>query len=240
MKLLLDLGNTRLKWALCDGGAPGPMHAVALDEPLVLPHADAAWLASSTRDPARLVAVEAALSAAGVSRIHKVGPPADGDGLRLAYTEPATLGVDRWLMLRAALAIAPGDAVLVVGVGTALTIDGLAADGRHLGGLIAPGPRAMREALLLRAPHLVDGGRLVDWASNTRDAVQSGALLACAALIERQHVGLASRLGSAPRLLIAGGDAALLGEALRVEYRQVDDLVLRGLALLAAASTGAA
>ncbi len=240
MRLLLDLGNTRLKWASWDGRSLGPMQAAALDQPFGLPAADEAWLASSTRDAPRLAAVDHALSAAGIRRIHRVGPPVDGDGLRLAYPEPATLGVDRWLMLRAALALAPGEPVLVVGVGTALTIDALAAGGRHLGGLIAPGPRAMREALLARAPHLADRGRLVDWASNTGDAVHSGALLACAALIERQHVQLAARVGSTPRLLLAGGDAALLGEALQVEHRQVEDLVLRGLALLAAASTGAA
>ncbi len=238
MKLLLDLGNTRLKWALCDGHAPGPMQAAALSAAIRLPAADEAWLASSTRDPAHLAAVEQALAVAGIARVRRVGPPHDGGGLRLAYAEPATLGVDRWLMLRAARVLAPGEAVLLAGAGTALTIDALAADGQHLGGLIAPGPRAMREALLARAPHLVDGGELVDFAGNTRDAVHSGSLLACAALVERQHALLAARAGATPRLLLAGGDAGRLRPALRIDHAEIPDLVLRGLALLAGAPTG--
>ena len=78
------------------------------------------------------------------------------------------------------------DAALVCGVGTALTIDLIDADGRHLGGRIAPSPTLMREVLHARAPQLPEtGGDYVDFAADTEDALASGCEGAALALIER-------------------------------------------------------
>jgi len=229
VNLLLDLGNTRLKWALCDRDHLQTMHAARLDEIQGLPSADAALLATSSADPQRLQRVQQLLQAAGFATVERVGPPRSDALLTLAYANPAALGVDRWLAMRAARA-ASSDGCLVVSVGTALTIDAIDDTGRHLGGTIVAGPNTMREALLTRASHLHhQHGELIAWASNTADAVYSGPVFACAALIERQFRDLAQRSAATPRLLITGGGAAELLPALSLEAQAIPDLVLRGM-----------
>lgn len=228
--LLLDLGNTRLKWALWRGGALGAVAATTLDALRALPHADHALIAASNADPAVQARLDDALAKAGITRIERIGPPHDDALLRLAYAEPATLGVDRWLAMRAARRRVDG-AFLLASVGTALTLDAVDAAGRHLGGLIAPSPACMREALLGRAAHLRrPGGRLREFADNTADAVHSGSLLAAAVLVERLHEQLARRLDQSPALILGGGGADELRPALRIESRIQPDLVLQGLA----------
>ena len=229
MKLLLDLGNTRLKWALMDGEHLQSMQAGRLDEVHSLPTADSAMLATSSDDPDRVQRVQQLLLAAGVTTLDRVGQPRSDGLLTLAYTDPASLGVDRWLAMRAAR-VANSDACLVVSVGTAMTIDAIDHAGLHLGGTILAGPSAMRDALLTRASHLHHHqGELIAWASNTDDAVYSGPELACAALIEHQFRDLAQRCASAPRLLITGGGADALLPALSLKAQHVPDLVLRGM-----------
>jgi len=97
-------------------------------------------------------------------------------------------------------------------VGTALTLDALAADGRHLGGLIAPGPRLMQQSLLGATAQVrpAQAGTIVEAADNTADAVASGCWLAAAALIERFAARMAPALGGAPALRLGGGDAEAL------------------------------
>ncbi|MGQ0798568.1 MAG: type III pantothenate kinase [Pseudomarimonas sp.] len=229
MRLLLDLGNTRLKWALCDGEHLLTMHAARLDEIQSLPAADSALLATSSAEPQRVQQVQHLLRSAGITTWDRVGPPHNDALLTLAYADPATLGVDRWLAMRAARAVSR-DACVVVSVGTALTIDAVDDTGQHLGGTIVAGPSAMRDALVARAAHLHHHqGELSAWASTTADAVHSGPLLACTALIERQYRDFAQSCATAPRLLVTGGGAEVLLPALRLEAENIPDLVLRGM-----------
>jgi type III pantothenate kinase len=150
-------------------------------------------------------------------------------GVSIAYPQPRRLGVDRFLALLAARARAPMPS-LVVGVGTALTIDLLDAAGRHLGGRIAPSPTLMREALHARAPQLpVRGGAYAEFADDTDAALVSGCEGAALALVERSLARASERLGQAPALLLHGGGA----EALRPHLAQAvmaPALVLEGLA----------
>lgn len=239
MRLLLDLGNTRLKAALHDGARLAPVVAFA--------HADAgfqqqfdAWLAAqpmpaqcwlaSVAPAAVLVRVMDVLARQRLApRVVRVQP--DAFGLRLAYAEPQRLGVDRWLAMLAARAAGERNAVLVANVGSALTIDAVDRDGRHLGGLIAPPPDALRAALLARAPRLdFAAGQVQRFAANSEDAVASGCLLPAAALIERSLQELAQHGDSAPRLVLGGGGAAPLRPWLPA-HRHEPELVLAGLAL---------
>src|SRR5208337_55868 len=87
---------------------------------------------------------------AGWSPPRWVRSDARAAGIRNAYHEPWRLGVDRWVALIGARDFFPGHALLIVSVGTAMTIDLLDARGRHRGGLITPGPRLMIDALLER------------------------------------------------------------------------------------------
>ena len=130
----------------------------------------------------------------------------------------------------------PG-AALIASIGTALTIDLLGADGRHHGGLIAPSPTLMREALARRAPRLpLDGGRVVDFADDTNDALASGTILSARALIVRSLHAARQRLGARPALLVAGGGADAVCDAWRMRFVRTPHLVLHGLQVYAQAA----
>jgi type III pantothenate kinase len=156
--------------------------------------------------------------------------------VRIAYPDPSRLGVDRFLALLAARARAPG-AWLIASVGTALTIDLLGADGLHQGGLIAPSPTLMREALAQRAPQLpIKGGKVIDFAADTVDALASGTILSARALIARSLQAARERFATTPTLLIAGGGAEAVCRDWQVRAERAPDLVLRGLQVYAQAA----
>ncbi|AGA90141.1 pantothenate kinase, type III [Thioflavicoccus mobilis 8321] len=246
MDLLLDIGNTSLRWALYADGRLGevgavrhfgglPIDLLAAWEPLVRP----------TRVTVANVGGEAVADA--LTQVCQgrwglaprfVATQGDALGVKIAYVEPARLGVDRWLALLAAHHQFPGDA-LIVDAGTAVTFDLLAADGRHLGGLILPGVEPMRDTLLrgTQIPRLavvdpVDERIDRPWADDTAGAIGAATIQAPAALAERLHRAFAERTGGAPRLLVTGGDGARLLPALSSDAEPVPDLVLRGLALV--------
>lgn len=240
---LFDLGNTRLKCApLQADGTVGDAVALPHREEDVaaalaqfLPgRIDVAYLAS-VANPALRVAVIDALTAR-CQRISLARTQVRLGAVRIAYADPRKLGVDRFLALLAAHARV-SDAALVCGVGTALTIDLVDADGRHLGGRIAPSPTLMREALHERAPQLPEfGGDYIDFASDTEDALASGCDGAALALIERSLDAARQRLGRAPRLILHGGGADALAARLP-NATQVATLVLEGLAQWASAES---
>ncbi len=234
---LFDIGNTRLKWARADlldsGNAYVFPHsqtadADALDAAFAeVRSGDHVWIAS-VASPMLAAAVAAALHRRGAHLASAITQSAYA-GVRIAYADPARLGVDRFLALLAAHASASG-ATLIASVGTALTIDLLAADGRHHGGLIAPSPTLMRESLAQRAPQLpVDGGDVVDFATDTSDALASGAILSARALIARSLRAARRRLAATPTLLITGGGGDAVCDGWRVRFERAPDLVLRGL-----------
>ena len=236
---LFDLGNTRLKWMRADVGVAHALaHADAVD-PLDAAFADIrngdhCWIAS-VASPARTAAIASALDRRG-AKLTRATTRGACAGVRIAYADPSRLGVDRFLALIAAHARAPG-AALIVSVGTAMTIDLLDADGMHRGGLIAPSPTLMRAALARRAPQLpVDGGEVMDFASDTADALASGAIGSARALISHSLRAARRRLDAPPTLLITGGGADALCDGWRVRAERVPDLVLRGLRVYAHAA----
>lgn len=246
MKLLIDFGNTRLKWAsLVDGRMlPGGVFA----------HVGKPLPTELRSEWAELARVEAVLVASVVSPVREeelcevvrerfgvraaiLRSPAIALGVRNAYPEPERLGIDRFLAL-AALHAVHARAQVLASVGTALTIDALAADGRHHGGVIVASPQLMREAVRTGTARVgaVDG-RFCDMPDNTADAVASGALYAAAGAIERFCAVAASRLGTSPALVLTGGGADELAP-LALHAERAHDLVLRGLALWAGAQGG--
>ncbi len=239
MRLLLDLGNTRLKWVVQDGGDWLARGAVAWGQDLaaeLLP-AWRQWAAvrrvvgASVVDEAREAQLaELATSAFGLAP-EWLRTPAEACGVRNAYAQPQRLGVDRFLALVAARAAGHGPCVLA-GVGTALTLDALAGDGQHLGGLIAPGPQLMQQSLLGATVRVRPEreGQVLELADNTADAVASGCWQASVALIERFTARMSARLGGAPALLLGGGDAEVLLQLLEVPAQWAPDAVLQGLA----------
>lgn len=244
MKLLLDLGNTRLKWALAQPsssiwlarGAVGwheDLAAVLVSAWTALPRPPAV-IAASVVDAAREAQVSAVVAGLFGGELSWLRTPASACGVRNAYAQPQRLGVDRFLTMVAAYANGQAPCVLA-GVGTALTLDALAADGRHLGGLIAPGPQLMQQSLLEATVQVRPerSGDILELADNTADAVASGCWQAAAALVERFSTRMASRLGGVPVLLLDGGDAARLAPMLALPAQLSGDAVLRGLAVWA-------
>lgn len=242
---LFDLGNSRLKCApLEDDGRPGESIAIAHDGERLDPAALAALPARIGSSFVASVAPAAVREAlfdvlrARSGRIEVAATQRRFGALEIAYAQPAQLGVDRFLALLAARARSL-DPTLVVGVGTALTIDWLAADGRHRGGRIAPSPSLMRATLHARAAQLPPGGgSYAEFGAATDDALASGCIGAALALVERS-MHAASAGGPAPRLLVHGGGGAELLPHLRGAV-DAPALVLEGLAQWAMRADGGA
>lgn len=250
MRLLLDLGNTRLKWALQRDSSEAwqARGAVPWSDRLPIELAEA-WrglaapaqvYGASVVDAVREAQVAAAVETAFAAPVLWLRTPASACGVRNAYAEPQRLGVDRFLAMVAAYADGRAPCVLA-GIGTALTLDALAADGRHLGGLIAPGPQLMQQAVLGATAQVrpQQPGRVLELADNTADALASGCWQAAAALIERFTERMADRLGGMPALSLGGGDAEALLPLLTHPASVISDGVLHGLAVWAAVQGGA-
>lgn len=237
---LFDLGNSRLKCApLHDDGRIGDSLAVDHDGQALPagwmdalpPRIDAAYVASVAPVALRVQLLDALTRRC--RRIVQARSVPAMAGVRIAYAQPDQLGVDRFLALLGGRARGAGP-WLVVGVGTALTIDLLDADGRHRGGRIAPSPTLMRTALQRRMAQLPgSGGDYVEFAEQTQAALASGCLGAALGLIERSVRTGEGLLAAAPRLLLHGGGAAALLPLL-AGAGSAPALVLEGLARWAA------
>jgi len=240
MMLLLDLGNSRLKWACCEASdaawtASGSLPWSAQLAPVLRQAwatfaAPATVLAASVVDERRETQLDAVVGECFQRAVRWVRTPASACGVRNAYADPGALGVDRFLNMVAARAAGHAPCVLA-SAGTALALDALTAEGQHLGGLIAPGAQLMRDSLLAATARIQPGaaGPVVDAARNTADAVNSGCWLALAALVERFALRMGEPLGGAPRLLLTGGDAGQLLPLLGLPAQLAEDGVLRGL-----------
>jgi type III pantothenate kinase len=241
MDLLVDIGNTSLKWAVAESSTPGDMQVVRHHGSLPIDLL-ATW--EQLAPPRRILVsnvggTETADALARACRSYWDREPTiaatepHSYGVTIAYERPERLGVDRWLALIAAHRICRCP-VLVVDAGTAVTYDLLLGDGRHLGGLILPGIEMMRDSLLT-GTHIprVEPEELADlWAADTGDAIAAASIQAPAALAERLFERLAHRTCTTPTCLLTGGDAERLIPALRLPARHRSDLVLQGLALL--------
>ena len=238
---LLDLGNTRLKLARVDAGRAVAINTWPMDSDSLPSELNArlatsaprtrAWLASSA-DVQRRDALCAGMAAIGMDvRIAAVQTRCRR--LQVAYADPSRLGVDRFLALLAASERDDGP-WLVVSVGSAMTVDLLDVDGRHVGGMIALSPDLHRQALASRIAHLdVPGGVALDFAADTADAMASGALMAALGLLERSLRRAQLQLGRSPTLLLTGGGAEALLPQLDTDARFLPALALDGLALYA-------
>ncbi len=233
---LFDLGNTRLKYAaLRDDGSLGTVVAIAHDGDALPPDWDATLPARFEAAALTMVgsaALRAQLLDALTARCRRLSiartVTAFG-GLRIAYPQPESLGADRFLAMLGASARGTRP-WLVVGIGTAITLDLIDADGLHRGGRIAPSPALMREALHGRAAQLPEhGGECVAFADNTLDALRSGCDGAALALIDRGLHDAETLLGTAPALILHGGGVDALS-GLSVDARRAPALVLEGLA----------
>lgn len=154
-------------------------------------------------------------------------------GIRNSYAEPERMGADRWVAMIAARVLTDRSCY-VVDCGTAVTIDALAADGRHLGGVIIPGMRLMREALYRETRQIPpEAGEARLFGQSTRDCVWGGAVYAVASAIDGITGRMMADHGSG-LCLLTGGDAEIVLPYLQGEYRWEPDLIFTGLRVIAA------
>jgi len=239
MKLLIDAGNSRLKWATWDGvglSAIGVAENVERDLAALWAEdvaPDAVWIASVAGAPANAALAGAVRQRWGLEPGFAM-TRAQVCGLRVAYARPQDLGVDRFLGMLAVHVRAHAAAV-VASCGTALTLDAIDASGTHLGGLIAASPGLAAAALRGATARLGAAavGSVTEFADNTADALQSGTWLAAVALVERFHANVAAKLALQPKLVLSGGGATSLSSLLTVPHQLDPGLVLRGLAIFA-------
>lgn len=249
MILLVDIGNSRVKWATLAAGSLGPVRAADYR----------GWTNTDWRRelfaaaPSRVVgcsvasreardAIECAARERSGLAVEWITATPHAAGVTNAYRDPAQLGADRWVALIGAFHAGSGDCC-VVDVGTAMTIDVVTADGRHGGGLIVPGPTLMVASLHAQTSDLAarsaaspDPTRS-SFADQTRDAIVNGCELALAALVERACREFGLRVGASPRLMFTGGAAARVRSWITLPSEELPELVLRGLAIIATQPT---
>lgn len=242
MIILIDIGNSRVKWAALESGGLGGARGMSHRDVLL----DELWdtLFQGQSVPARVVvanvggdAIEQSL-ATWVRRVWGVEVEASVAaasccGVHNGYFEYGRLGVDRWLAMIGAYTAQAGP-LCVVDCGTAMTVDVVNGAGRHLGGWIMPGLGAMQAVLRqrtqgVRLDFLPEAGAGV-FGRDTAEAVREGTCRAAVGLVVQALALLGTMATEAPRCVVTGGDAITLLPLLPPGCQHVPDLVLRGLA----------
>ncbi|KNH09967.1 Pantothenate kinase type III, CoaX-like protein [Candidatus Burkholderia brachyanthoides] len=261
--LLIDAGNSRIKWSLVDehgaaiaGGAFEQEQDVALnpsgeqsfDDTLLsawaaLPAPASAWI-SNVAGEASLKRIQRLIDARWPTLARTVvKAQREQCGVVNHYAEPHSLGSDRWCGLIGARAAYPGEHILIATFGTATTLEALRANGVFTGGLIAPGWSLMMKSLGSHTAQLptldADAARRAldatasRFATDTAAALSAGCLLAQASLVERAWRDQRRDLQAEVRLVLGGGVANEIAGALQVPHTRHNSLALSGLALIA-------
>lgn len=242
--LLLDVGNTRLKWAWQKGEVFSPggeiTHVGKLGAEVLaqinLNHSPAQVVAVCVADEKVADSLRIGMERQLGYEVEFVTASSQGLGIRNAYVQPTQLGSDRWAALIAAHQGWSG-CLCVIDAGSALTLDLLRADGQHLGGYILPG-LGMMQNCLLESTAIPMSADSVSLASNTqpgnstRSCIANGTLQAVCGLIERTVLQLEQQGEETAQCVLTGGDSEYLANALTIPCVIEPDLVLMGLAYI--------
>jgi len=253
--LAIDVGNTRLKWALFDSPRPGATLRAQGAEFLenIDKLADGAW--SALAPPDRMLGCAVAADAVK-RRVEEqmeelwdvpaqwVFASAAEAGLVNGYDHPTRLGADRWVAMIGAhhrmLALGPSRPMVVVMVGTAVTVEAIDAQGRFLGGFILPGHGIMLRALESGTAGLhVPTGEVRQFPTNTSDALTSGGTYAISGAIERMVQHVRRHCGAEPACYMTGGAGWKMAPHISVAFELVETLIFDGLLEIARQRFGA-
>lgn len=245
--LLVDVGNTRLKWGVLEGGEIHDTgHVLQAD---IAGHGLSSLTTRLPRDADRVFASNVAgqrfatrlmgvLSAHYGCEVRFARTAHEVAGLRNAYDDVRQMGVDRWVAMVGAWREF-GRALVVVDAGTAVTIDAVDGSGQHLGGQILPGFALMSRALgretsdipvVEREAWSVPRG-LEMFGSSTEAGVLQGTANAVAGAVDRAISVLRSNAYD-PVTVLTGGDGSAMLQALADTPEHRPNLVLAGLAEL--------
>jgi len=242
--LALDVGNTRLKWALYDAPHAGAQLLAQGAQFLenIEKLADGDWCSL----PAPRWVLGCVVAGDAVKRrVHEqlelwdvvpqwvVSSSAEA-GLTNGYDHPARLGSDRWVAMIGArqrlLAQGPARPCVVVMVGTAVTVEAIDTQGRFLGGIILPGHGIMLRALESGTAGLhVPTGEVCDFPTNTSDALTSGGTFAISGAVQRMVDNLQRHCGQAPAVFMTGGAGWKMAPSMSTPCELVDSLIFDGL-----------
>lgn len=244
MLMVIDSGNTRVKWAeVHEGGRLGAMQAVtnagikASTLVSALSQAEKVIVANVAGDDTEQLLREMMPENAEVVF---ATPQAEACHVINQYEQSETLGIDRWAAAVAAWHMNKQPSI-VVNAGTAITIDALSKDkatkkGAYIGGSIMPGLQLMLGALTDNTANLPSSAGIMHvFPKNTQDAIYTGCMNAVVGAVVLQMKKLEKHCAFLPKIVISGGDAVKIAEALTPQLKRVvivEDLVLQGLALL--------
>lgn len=246
--LALDIGNTRLKWSQFDSPRPGARllaHGAEFIENIDK-LADGPWreLPVPDRMLGCVVAGDAVrrrteeqMELWDVSPVWVVSSAAEA-GMVNGYDHPTRLGSDRWVAMIGArhrvLSTGPARPMVVVMVGTAVTVEAIDTEGRFLGGFILPGHGIMLRALESGTAGLrVPTGEVREFPTNTSDALTSGGTYAIAGAVERMVQHVRQHCGAEPVCYMTGGAGWKMAPNMSVPFELVDNLIFDGLLVLA-------
>ena len=246
--LAIDVGNTRLKWAL--------YASAQVDAPLLAQGAEflenigklaeGAW--AELPAPQHMLGCIVAGDAVKYlvqeqMELWDVTPQwvfssAQEAGLTNGYDFPSRLGSDRWVAMIGAwhrtVSQGPARPLVVVMVGTAVTVEAIDASGKFLGGLILPGHGIMLKALEAGTAGLhVPTGDVREFPTNTSDALTSGGTYAIAGAVERMLQHVRAHCGAEPRCIMTGGAGWKMAPSMSVPFELVDNLIFDGLLVMA-------
>lgn len=247
--LAIDIGNTRLKWALYERAAEGQSALAHGAEFLenIDKLADGPWSALATPDRMLgcCVAGDAVKRRAEEQMeelwpipAHWVVASAAEAGISNGYDHPTRLGADRWVAMIGArhrmLAQGPARPMVVALVGTAVTVEAVDTGGRFLGGFILPGHGIMLRALEGGTAGLhVPTGDVKEFPTNTSDALTSGGTFAIAGAIEQMVHHVRRHCGIEPALYMTGGAGWKVAPHMAAQFELVESLVFDGLLVIA-------
>lgn len=241
--LLIDIGNTFLKWGLfhSDGGGLAFDNRIESGHALLDEITGLTALFAKFGVPAQIVVsnVAGTRMRGMVGRLlevwddaptaHWITPQAEQCGVVNRYRNPAQLGSDRWAALIGARHLLGNQPSLVVVCGTVTTVDFLSAQGEFRGGFIVPGVGLMLRSLHEGTAALPDAeGEFSEFPQQTVDAMFSGCLHAQAGAVERIFQRQVQDVAEVT-CLVSGGAARALAPRLTIPFRLYDNLVLEGL-----------
>ena len=234
MILVVDIGNTQVKWATAVGDAwvtqgQCPLSAIAklslywsdLSEPAAIVISNVAGVEAAS-------AVDMAIRPWNIEAYWVEAMPSQC-GVVNSYAKPSQLGPDRWAALIGAKTLNLGNVVTVCS-GTATAIHGLTQAGVFIGGLIIPGYDLIHKSLGSNAVQLSDAeGTLSTFPLTTRDAITSGAIRATCQTIESFCDDMEVVGYDAVKIVLAGGAADKVRAGFVRPVIRQDDVILLGL-----------
>ncbi|MFM8341861.1 MAG: type III pantothenate kinase [Methylomonas sp.] len=236
MNLLIDIGNSRLKWASEQAGQISSIQALDYRQPHAYQSLEQQWQTLPRPNKLAIACVGAAQQIIAIEAlanglwpaIEIIIPKSNAvfGSVSNAYSQPEKLGVDRWLALLAAHHHYLGNSC-IIDCGTAITLDFIDSHGQHRGGLISPGLLLMKKSLAQNtaALDLNQQTSALVLADNTRHAIDSGCLLAAIGLIETAI----QRYQPIDQVIMTGGDADLISQYLSMALIVDQQLVFKGL-----------